>query len=421
MKFFFPDSQDQVDPSFDMRTEESSIHRLRQRDDLYAHEVLHGRPYDGILVSKPIVDGSAVGAGRYTVAQRHRLYRHGVHRFLRLDRPDGHRLEAMGDCGAFTYVGEETPPVTPDEVIDFYQEAGFDLGFSVDHAILAYDADADNSLFPTKVIAPEWVDRQKITLELAAEFLRLHQARKCRFVPIGVAQGWSPASYAHAVAELQRIGYDRIGLGGMVPLKTDQIVACLRAIDDVRDPTTQFHLLGVTRTDHLAEFSGFGVTSFDSTSPFRRAFKDEKDNYWTAQRTYTAIRVPQVDGNPKFKRRIQAGLVDQAKAIAMERRCLSTLNAFDAGETTVDKTADAIEAYHAVWDPDGDSRIDAYREFLDDAPWKTCPCGICEQVGIHVGIFRGSERNKRRGFHNIFVFNRTLQEEIEKRDHAITH
>jgi hypothetical protein len=416
MKFFFPDSQDQVDPSFDMSTEERSIHRLRQRDDLYAHEALSGRPYDGILVSMPMGEGTTAGTSRYTVAQRHRLHRCGVHRFLRLDLPNGRPLEAMGDCGAFSYVREEAPPVTPDEVIGFYEGAGFDYGCSVDHVILAYDADADTN----QLTDPQWVNRQQITIDLAAEFLRRYRARRYRFTPIGVAQGWSPGSYAYAVIQLQRIGYDRIGLGGMVPLKTYQIMACLRAIADVRKPTTQFHLLGVTRTEHLADFSGFGVTSFDSTSPFRRAFKDDRDNYWTAERTYTAIRVPQVDGNTRLKRRIGAGLVDQAEALATERSCLDSLNAFDVGEATVEETTGAIAAYDEVWNPGGHSRIDVYREFLDSSPWKTCPCGICDKVGIHVGIFRGSERNKRRGFHNIFVFNRTLQEEIEKRDRSIT-
>ena len=56
------------------------------------------------------------------------------------------------------------------------------------------------------------------------------------------------------------------------------------------------------------------MTSFDSTSAFRQAFKDDKDNYHTADRTYTALRVPQVDGNPKLKARIQAGRVSPGES-----------------------------------------------------------------------------------------------------------
>ena len=107
MRFFFPDSQDQIDPSFDMRTEERSVFRVRQRDDRYAHEVLKRPAYTGILVSKAIVDGTTEGAGKYSLPQRHRLYRLGVRRFFRLDETRWPRLETIGDCGSFSYVREE--------------------------------------------------------------------------------------------------------------------------------------------------------------------------------------------------------------------------------------------------------------------------------------------------------------------------
>ena len=136
MKFFFPDSQDLVDPSFDFVTERRSTTRLRHRDDVYAHEVFSRPAYDGLLVSKGIVDGVGPSSGRYTLAQRHRLLRVGVREFFRLDDAPGH-LPVIGDCGAFTYVREKTPPYTVDEVIDFYNECRFDYGISVDHVILA--------------------------------------------------------------------------------------------------------------------------------------------------------------------------------------------------------------------------------------------------------------------------------------------
>src|SRR5258708_5988700 len=68
VKFFFPDSQDFVDPSFNFETESRSALRVRQRDDRYAHEEFASPPFDGLLVSRAIVD-----SGRYTLAQKHRL------------------------------------------------------------------------------------------------------------------------------------------------------------------------------------------------------------------------------------------------------------------------------------------------------------------------------------------------------------
>ena len=411
MKFFFPDSQDQIDPGFDFSTEEHPALRVRQRDDLYAHEGLDGHIIDGLLVSKAIVDGTAGSAGKYTGAQRNRLYRVGVRHFFRLDQTSNSSVQTMGDCGAFSYIDEEVPPVTPDQVIDFYAECGFDLGISVDHVIFGFDpvADAD----PHRPQAGQWLSRQQITLELADVFLTRSRARKVRFEPLGVAQGWSPASYAAAVRSLQKIGYRRIALGGMVPLKTPEILACLREVSVAREPDTQLHLLGITRCSNISEFASYGVTSFDSTSAFRQAFKDDKDNYHTIDRTYTAIRVPQVDGLPKLKKQILAGKVDQEVAIRRERACLQALHSYDAGEISARHVIDALERYNEIIGLT--TYHDAYLDALTDAPWRSCSCSMCAKAGINVIIFRGSERNKRRGFHNLHVFRQRLDRELNVR------
>jgi hypothetical protein len=44
--------------------------------------------------------------------------------------------------------------------------------------------------------------------------------------------------------------------------------------------------------------------------------------------------------------------------------------------------------------------LDSYRELLLDKPWQECGCKICEEYSIEVAIFRGNNRNRRRGFHN---------------------
>jgi hypothetical protein len=409
MKFFFPDSQDQIDPGFDLLTEERSPLRVRQRDDLYLHEVLRTHVIDGLLVSKAIVDGLPGAAGKYTMAHRHRLYRHGVRQFFRLDAAPGPRVVTMGDCGAFSYVRDEAPPYTPDQVIDFYAECGFDLGISVDHVILGYDPVADTK--PDHEQIGGWAARQQLTLDLADEFLARCQARKATFEPVGVAQGWSPASYASAVGQLQRIGYSRIAIGGMVPLKTHEILACLQQVSTVRDPGIRLHLLGITRHASIAQFAALGVTSFDSTSAFRQAFKDDKDNYHTSERTYTALRVPQVDGNPRLKAAIQAGRTDQRDAIKREQACLRLLRSYDGGKASVRDVLEALVSYQEIFDGRRDYR-QAYQTILEEAPWKNCPCGICEPAGIDVAVFRGSERNKRRGFHNVYAFRQRLNREL---------
>jgi len=394
VRFYFPDSQDLVSPTYDFIHDEYSPTRVRQRDDLYAHEVLGGLPYDGILVSKAIVDGSVKGAGKYSEPQRQRMYRLGVEKFFRLPRG----MESLGDCGAFNYASEPEPPYTVAEVVDFYEGCGFQAGVSMDHIILGYD---DESALDD--VASEWVRRHALTLRLAEEFLEEVERRGRPFEPVGVAQGWSPHSYADGVRQLQVMGYQRIALGGMVPLKTHQIVDCLHAIDSARDPRTELHLLGVTRVESMPAFAAFGVTSFDSTTPLRQAFMDDRSNYHTVDTPFTAIRVPQVDGNPSLRRAILAGDVRQKDAVTLERKSLKALRSFDAGDLGVRETLATVLEYENLVLGGKKSYAEAYEESLTCAPWKTCGCHLCKDLGIEIMIFRGTERNKRRGFHNLRV------------------
>jgi hypothetical protein len=391
VKFYFPDSQDQVSPTYDFFHDEHSPLRVRQRDDLYAHEVLSAPAYDGILVSKAIVDGSIKGVGKYSMPQRQRLYRLGVRGFFRL----ADHVETLGDCGAFNYVNEPEPPYTVDEVLDFYEQCGFDAGVSVDHIVLGYRRNTTDA-------PEEWCQRRLISLSLAEKFMAAAQRRGTALELLGAAQGWNPSSYADSVRQLQDIGYRRIALGGMVPLKTPDILACLFAINEIRSPTTQLHLLGITRFEAMAEFEALGVTSFDSTSSFRQSFMDDRDNYHTLEKNYAAIKVPQVDGNVSLKRAILSGQVSQREAIAAERGSLYALRAMDRGECTVEEALDAVIAYEDVIGVKKSYRT-YYAETLTAAPWRSCRCGLCETHGVEMAIFRASERNKRRGFHNLSV------------------
>jgi len=412
VKFFFPDSQDLVDPSFDFERERRSTTRKRQRDDLYAHEVFSSPPFDGLLVSKGIVDGYGALGSRYTLAQRHRLLRLGAPEFFRIDKAP-RKLALMGDCGAFTYVKEEVPPYSVEEVLEFYGGCRFDYGLSLDHVILLFKPEADTHGLSSDLVPEEMRRRRELTLELAREFLRKHKAGKYTFEPIGVAQGWSPLSYAESVKALQKMGYRFIALGGMVPLKSPELLSCLNVIHEVRKPGLQMHLLGVTRTEHLKEFARLGITSIDSTSPLRQAFKDDKDNYYTPERNYTAIRIPQVEGNPGLQRMISSGQVSQDVARKLEKACLEGMRLFEDGRRTVDEVLEVLMEYERFYDPGSKkNHAEAYRQTLTDAPWRKCSCEVCRELGHHVVLFRGAERNRRRGFHNIWTFYQQLEKKL---------
>ncbi len=411
MKFIFPDSLDLVDPSFDFTTEERSEDRRRQVDDLYAHEVFPTPPFQGILVSKGIVDGVGTGS-RYTLAQRHRLLREGVRGFFRLDRPGRDHLFTVGDCGAFSYVKEAKPPFTPDEVIDFYDDLGFDWGMSVDHVITGFRDEWDDESLPGIDPVPrEFVVRQRITLELATEFLHRCKARKVGFEPVGVVQGWSPDSYAQAAKALAKMGFRRLAIGGLVPLRTNDIEKVVRAVAAVNRRGLPIHLLGVTRVSSMPLFKSMGVESFDSTSPLRQAFKDDTDNYYALDGAYPAIRVPQVAAHIKLRRLISQGKVDPVKARRLETECMRLLRDFDAGKASTDTVLDTVLEYAEMCGDDRAGRR-GYEQVLKDAPWKSCPCEVCKALGINVIIFRGAERNRRRGFHNIWMFAQRLERSL---------
>ena len=425
MKFFFADSLDMVDPSFNFETETRFEQRVRQRDDLYAHEILSESPYHGVLVSKSLVDGDGSAGSRYSLAQRQRFWRNGVKSFMRLDQLNSRnargtayrQLETMGDCGAFSYVKEKVPPVSTSEVIQFYDKCGFDYGISVDHVILGYETRAGSTLPGFADTFIEWRERQAITLELADEFLFESRSSGVGFTPLGVAQGWSPDSYSTSVRELQKMGYQRIALGGMVPLKTSSILECLETIKAVKHQSTELHLLGITRWEHISRFREYGVTSFDSTSPLRQAFKDDKDNYYTRDRNFTALRVPQIEGNPKLQARIRSGELCQDRTREMEQRCLRGLREYDRGALDVDEVLRLLLEYEQIHHPAA-SRETVYRDVLTERPWSKCGCEICAAIGIDVIVFRGTERNKRRGFHNLDVFFQKFAAELQSESNS---
>jgi hypothetical protein len=415
VKFFFPDAQDYVDPNFDFTSESHARGRMRLRDDRYAHEVFSTPPFDGILISKAIVEGAPGAPGKYSLAQRHRLLRSGAREFLRFgDRASTARLKTIGDCGAFSYVREHRPPFSVASVVDFYANCDFDYGISVDHVILDYDREFDSRKHDAPQVPESLKERQEITLSLAKEFLKERASLDARFEPVGVAQGWSPRSYAKSVSALQRMGYRYIALGGMVPMKTSDIHEVLEQVATVRETGTKLHLLGVTRVESMKKFASFGVASFDTTSPFRRAFKDATENYFTPARNYTALRIPQVEGNRRLHILVQAGKVNQTRARKLERDCLSVVRAFASGNAEKEEVLELLTAYHTLCGDLDTDRVSRYAETLDARPWDSCSCDVCKVVGVEVIIFRGSERNKRRGFHNIWVSHAMVTSRLSK-------
>lgn len=423
MKFVFADSLDFVDPAYDFVADRNSSKRVIHRDDEFPHEFLEEAPYDGILVSRGIV-GDALMPGKYTESQLMRFRREGARRFLRYSEERFPGSMMMGDCGAFTYRSMPEPPYHADDTVDFYADGGFTHGCAPDHLIFDFDnADKERS---SKDVPMDTRQRFEITLQNAAEFKSESNRLGSRFTAMGVIQGWSAPSMASAAKDLANMGYNYLAVGGTVPLKIDQLNRALSAVRDVLPSNVRLHVLGFGKIESLHVLERHRVSSFDTTSPLIRAFKDARKNYWVRSASgelsyYTAIRIPQAIENNRLKQKAREGRVNQEVILGLERVALDRLRRLAQREANIDETLDAVMAYweQINWDDEASPsrhadalsrQRKAYLHTLADRPWETCDCRVCREGGVEALIFRTSNRNKRRGMHNLHVFHRHLRE-----------
>lgn len=433
MKFIFADSLDYVDPRYDFLTDRSPSNREPYWDDAFPHEYLGYAPYDGVLVSRAIVGGFQ-GGGKYSESQAMRFRRVGAREFLRFREQDFPGSLMFGDCGAFTYHKFEYPPYTAEEMVDFYGDGQFTHGCSIDHVIFDYVENSDDASIENAQLE-ENRRRFEITSTNAEDFLNKSKRLGNSFTPMGVVQGWSPDSMAEAAIRLKKMGYRYIAVGGMVPLRAPQIKKALEAIRGAIGNDIGMHILGFAKAEEIASFSHLNITSFDTTSPLIRSFKDSNRNYYALKAKggleyFSAIRVPQAIENNRLKNLAKQGVYLQEDLQSRERRALETLRAYDRGEV---RAADALEAVMdytaplAVGRDNGHTPNEArkleglrerYLRTLEERPWKACRCRACLDAGIDVVIFRASNRNKRRGIHNLQAYRKHLGRIEEAREHV---
>ena len=422
MKFVFAENMDLVDPDYDFVKDRSSPEREPYWDDMYTHEMLGYAPYDGLLVSKGLFhDGN--NGGKYSEGQEMRFKREGARKFLRFEEEKYPNTVMWGDCGAFAYANQEVPPFSVEEIIEFYADGQFTHGCSPDHIIFDFvDTEFDITFDDEEVKR-----RQQITLENAAEFIEKANKRiGNHFTPVGVIHGWTPKTMAEAAEKLIKMGYKYVALGGMVPLKADQIKSALNAVRSVIPKETEVHILGFAKADQVHEFIGNGLTSIDTTSPLLRAFKDSRTNYftWTGENFeyFTAIRIPQVLSSNPLKKMVQSGQLELEKAVKLEKQAIKEVRAYDKGETTTKNTLEVLRDYWALINADkaktDPTKVNKEIQLLTSRveptlkkqPWKYCKCKICQQAGVEVIIFRGNNRNMRRGMHNLSVYGDRVRE-----------
>ena len=410
IKYVMPDWDDYLDTGFDFQKDAFSPSKdggIPRRS--YLHEIMgDDTPYDGILVSLNQIDKKKGALKKYDTT---RVVEKTIREIMRI--PD--RILVIGDCGAFSYKDKLKPSIEPKTAAKLYDEYGFDLGASVDHMIVdeVIDKKLDGKEEKRALTDKEKAERVTLTINNARAFINEVRANHYRFTPLGSIQARTPQEYAQVFDEYIEMGYRQIALGSLIPKDDDTIRAIITEVgthyralpEDIRKEVG-IHLFGILRPALFDIYAENGIASFDSASYFRKAWLKSDRNYLGANgKWYAAIRVPQ-SGLPKNRKALQNKGYNLEDVAALEQSVLKSLNEFNVG-TNVEAVLDDIINYDSYFDrlSDGGEKLrEAYRRVLTDRPWEQCQCAICQEIGIHALIFRGYNRNKRRGFHNTYVF-----------------
>ena len=391
LRYFIPEWDDLVDPDYDFENDTHSGGGGDWSNETYAHQMYAEPNYDGILISKVVAEKSA--------KKKERINRLGVHRFLRV--PDN--FPVMGDCGAFGYIMDEVPPYTTAEMLEYYTRLGFNYGVSLDHLIV-------------KATEQQKQFRYDLTIHNAEEFLVEHRKLRLDWEPIGAVQGWDPNSYAEAARKYVAMGYKYIGLGGLVRSSTKEVLRLLEEVHKVVPQDVDLHLFGLARTSAINEFARLGVRSVDSASYLRQAWMRGAQGYLLYDGAYASLRIPEGGKSFRAKRMLDHPELTEETLDRLERNALDTVRALAKNNCSIDTCLNALLEYDQYITSERVDMSDLYRRTLTERPWEKCDCEICQKDGVEVVIFRGNNRNRRRGFHNTYVFYRIVQQLLNGED-----
>ena len=403
-----PDWDDYLDSEFDFQNDSFSNRAKVQKQFTYLHEIMgDNTPYDGVLVSLNQIDKKKGALKKYDAVGAAETIRE----IMRV--PD--RIEIIGDCGAFSYKDKALPTILPADAARLYHEYRFNMGASVDHMVVDEIEDEDENGNKIKhILTEEEKDaRVHLTIRNAQLFLDAIRDNNYDFTPIGSIQARNAIEYADVFDNYIQMGYRQIALGSLVPKTDTQIEEIIKAVgaryrrlDEETRQQVGIHLFGILRPALFEIYAENGIASFDSASYFRKAWLKSDKNYLAANgEWYAAIRVPQTALPRNHVALIKSGY-DLIEVQQCEAEVLRRLNAFNA-ETDIEELLDVLITYDSYFErisDGGESLREAYRRILTDRPWENCNCAICQEIGIHALIFRGYNRNKRRGFHNTYVF-----------------
>ena len=400
LHYFLPDWDDLLDPDFDFTADKYSAPKKSDRNDQHCHRLMQpSEMCDGILVSLAQRQTSKGPLRKLEGTEPSSLSPKPLRQHFGLSD----KQYLFGDCGAFSYIGEDEPTISTEQAIALYELHNFDFGTSVDH-------------IPIKTLPDE--ERQarvQMTCDNAEEFIERWRKYKL-FTPVGAVQGINAKQYAENVRKYYDMGYRHLAIGGLVPLKDAAIEEIVWSVNEATRKLRHrpwIHLFGVFRPKLQNLFRELGIDSFDSASYFRKSWLRSNQNYLgTDGDWYAAIRVPMLS-DPRTRKRLAQTGGDFEDMERQEQSALRMLAGYDAGEVNINETLDAVLQYDQQLQRSSDynSMRDKYKRTLEDKPWLNCGCTFCQQLGIQILIFRGGNRNRRRGAHNTLMLYKDIRGE----------
>ena len=290
-------------------------------------------------------------------------------------------LKLFGDCGAFSFIDDPTPPVSVQEVIDFYNQIGVDQGASLDHIVPDYDPNYDY-FFGGLSEPAHFRERLNITIQNGQEFLDKCRSQKVEFLPVGSLQGWSPKSYVECLKAYQKMGYKKVALGGVAKLSPPKVIEVLSSLRDHLGET-DLHVFGITQEVVLRAVKIPQITSVDGMGPYYSSLYNHGDSY-------------RLGGTWHQVFPIGYGSTPEEERLYKEVRSLMV----EGSEEDLQNLNDLL------------GNNDRYRakllRSLRDRVWEGCGCKVCTDLGWEVLLY-DSQTNYGRGFHNMWQVNKELQ------------
>src|SRR5258708_17966165 len=398
--YFLPDWDDFLDVDYDFKKDAFSAKSRAERNEVHMIKLFQPQLLcDGVLVSLAQNLGTKGLLRKVPFDDPYLLKPRSVRDHFGL----AENQWAFGDCGAFSYVNEDQPSISVEQAVALYDLYEFDLGASVDHIPVEEVVTLKGK---RKLFDEERKRRVKLTARNADAFLSLCRARSSSFTPVGVIQGLDAATYARQLGEYLEMGYEHIALGGLVPRTDEEIRDIVTQVTDAADVCKSrpwIHLLGIFRPKLQELFRQRGINSFDSATYFRKAWLRSDQNYLGADgQWYGAVRVPPTS-DPRTLIRLKKSGVRESNIKKRERIVMKSLRDYAKRRLSLAKCLKAVLSYDRLLNRgkySDSSMTTHYAKTLAARPWEKCSCTVCQSLGIHVLVFRGYNRNKRRGAHN---------------------